>query len=324
MLRGRISRSLFQRLCFLAAANAAVLVMIALLIKEGGSFREVLARAGPNIAPIILAGLGLTGIVFTGAIDLSIGSIIVVAGTVFGLLVHHQADPFLAFAACAATAWILSNVNAILVRTLNLPAIIITLAGLTFYRGLALVIADMGIPDFSGNISVQAEEYHRPGQEYAGWILAFALVCAGGLELFGASPRKWLALGNSAEACRLMGQNPHRILQSAFSVGGIFLGMAALVYATRVQSIEPARMALGFELQVIGAVILGGTHIFGGEGSYAGTLLGAFFLYFVSELLIYAGISPYFQDVIAGALIIGVIGFDCGLQRKRKLLEELA
>ena len=83
-------------------------------------------------------------------------------------------------------------------------------------------------------------------------------------------------------------------------------------------------MALGFELQVIGAVVLGGTNIFGGEGSYAGTVLGAFFLYFTAEVLIYAGVSPYFQEVIVGAVIIVVIGLDCGWHRRQKRLEELA
>lgn len=321
---GRLSVSLQQRLILLASGNLIVIVTIAFLIKQGGSFGDVLARAGPNVAPIILAGIGLTGIIYTGAIDLSIGAIIVVSGTVFGLMVEREIAPGIAFMACAATAWTLSNVNGLLVRALGIPAIIITLAGLVFYRGFALVIADMGSPHFSGNISVHAETYHLPGKLYAGWILLSALLAAAMFEGFAQTPRRWLALGNSPDACRLMGLRPERILQSAFSVGGLFLGLAALVYVTRVQSIEPARMALGFELQVIGAVILGGTHIFGGEGSYAGTVLGAFFLYFILELLIYAGVSPYFQEVITGAFIIGVIGLDCGLQRKRKRLEDLA
>ena len=83
-------------------------------------------------------------------------------------------------------------------------------------------------------------------------------------------------------------------------------------------------MALGFELQVIGAVVLGGTNIFGGEGSFTGTALGAFFLYFTSQVLTYAGVNPYFQEAVTGAIIIGVIGLDCTLHRRRKLLEELA
>jgi ribose/xylose/arabinose/galactoside ABC-type transport system permease subunit len=185
-------------------------------------------------------------------------------------------------------------------------------------------MADWALPDFSGNISVSDESYHAPGKQYAGWILAAGLGVALLWESFARTPRSWLALGSSEEACRLQGLNAGRILQSAFCFGGIFLGVAALLYVTRVQAIEPARIALGFELQVIGAVILGGTNIFGGEGSYAGTALGALFLYLVAEVLVYAGASPYFQDAITGALIIVVIGMDCALHRRRKLLEELA
>jgi ribose/xylose/arabinose/galactoside ABC-type transport system permease subunit len=237
----------------------------------------------------------MTGIIFTGAIDISIGSIIVVAGTVFGILVHHGISPLACYAAYLFTAWALSMANGWLVRGLKIPAIIITLAGLAFYRGLALVVADLGIPHFSGNISVADEAYHGPGKIYAGWILLVIVAAALIWEAFARLPRRWLALGSSEEACRLLGLLPGRILQSAFCVGGIFLG----------------------------AVVLGGTNIFGGEGSFAGTILGAGFLYFTSQLLVYAGVSPYFQEAATGALIVAVIGLDCALHRRRKLLEEL-
>lgn len=324
MTHGRLSPFLRTRLLFLLGGNALLLLAIDLLLKPDASFTEVVFHAGPNVAPIILAGIGLTGIIFTGAIDLSIASIVVMSGTVFGILVDHGLGPWPGFAACVLTAWALSWFNGCLVRRLNIPAIIITLAGLTLYRGLALILADMAIPNFGGNITVQSEAYHAPGKIYAGWILLAAVIAALLWEWFAKTPRRWLALGSSAEACRRLGLCPGAILQSAFCVSGLFLGLAALIYVTRVQYIEPARMALGFELQVIGAVILGGTNIFGGEGSFAGTIFGAFFLYFTTQVLTYAGINPYFQDAIAGAVIIAVIGLDCALHRKQKLLEELA
>jgi ribose/xylose/arabinose/galactoside ABC-type transport system permease subunit len=273
---------------------------------------------------VVLAGLGLTGIIYTGAIDLSIASIIAVAGTVFGILVQRQWPPLPCFTACVLTAWGLSAWNGFLVRRLNMPAIIITLAGLALYRGVALILGDIAIPNFGGSLDVPWESYHAPGKNFAGWILLAALIGALVWEWFARTPRRWLALGSSEEACRLAGLDSRAILQSAFNVGGVFLGLAALIYVTQIQFIEPARMALGFELQVIGAVILGGTNIFGGEGSYAGTTLGALFLYFTSQWMTYAGVSPYFQEAITGALIIGVIGTDCALHRRRKLLEELA
>ncbi len=324
MTHGRLSPFLRQRLIFLAVGNVALLLAIAATMKQGGSFLEVLARCGPNVAPVILAGLGMTGIICTGAIDLSIASIIVVAGTVFGILAHHHCPPVVGFAACVLTAAGLSAWNGWLVHKLRLPAIIITLAGLAAYRGLALILADIAIPDFGGSLDIPQEDWHAPGKQFAGLILFVALAAALIWEWTASTPRRWLALGSSEEACRLAGLNPRAILQSAFNVGGLFLGLAALIHVTQIQFIEPARMALGFELQVIGAVILGGTNIFGGEGSYAGTALGALFLYFTSQWMTYAGISPYFQEAITGALILGVIGMDCALHRHRKQLEELA
>jgi ribose/xylose/arabinose/galactoside ABC-type transport system permease subunit len=324
MNRGRWSRFLVQRLLALLLGNLLLLITIRFLLKEGGSFGDVLRRCGSDVAPVILAGLGMTGLIFTGAIDLSIASIIVVAGTVFGIGVYHGAPPPLCFVAAVATAWGLSMLNGLLVRVLKLPAIIITLAGLTFYRGVALILAEIGVPHFGGNISVPAEAYHAPGKVYPHVVLLGTLFAALLWEAFGKTPRRWLALGSSEEACRLLGLRPGAILQGAFCASGLFLGLAALVFVTQVQYIEPARLALGFELQVIGAVVLGGTNIFGGEGSFAGTVLGALFLYFTSQVLTYAGVNPYFQDAVTGALIVGVIGLDCGLHRRRKLLEELA
>jgi ribose/xylose/arabinose/galactoside ABC-type transport system permease subunit len=324
MKQSHYSRFLVQRLIFLLAGNLLLLLAICMSLKEGGSFANVLKRCGPDVAPVILAGLGMTGIIFAGAIDLSIASIVVVAGTVFGILVHRGFDPPVCYAAGFVAAWGLAMLNGGLVRSLKIPAIIITLAGLTFYRGAALILADIGIPNFGGNISIPDEAYHSLGKLYAGWILLFTLVAALLWEAFAKTPRRWLALGSSEEACRLLGLSPGRILQSAFFASGIFLGLAALIFVTRVQYIEPARLGLGFELQVIGAVVLGGTNIFGGEGSFAGTVLGAFFLYFTSQVLTYAGVNPYFQEAVTGAIIIGVIGLDCALHRRRKLLEQLA
>lgn len=324
MTHGRFSPSLRRRLLFLLIGNVVLLLAIAATMKQGGSFADVLTRCGPDVAPVVLAGIGMTGIICTGAIDLSIASIIVVAGTVFGILARRQMPPLLCFAACVGTALLLSIANGLLIRALKLPAIIITLAGLALYRGVALVLADVAIPGFGGSIDLPRDEYHSPGKQFATPLLLLALGGALIWEWFAVTPRRWLALGSSEEACRLAGLNPHAIRRSAFAVGGLFLGLAALLYVTQIQFIEPARLALGFELQVIGAVILGGTNIFGGEGGYGGTALGALFLYFTGQWMTYAGISPYFQEAITGAIIIGVIGLDCGLHRRRKRMEELA
>jgi ribose/xylose/arabinose/galactoside ABC-type transport system permease subunit len=262
---------------------------------------------------VALAGIALTGIVAAGAIDLSIGAILAVAGVVFGALFHHGAPPAVCFAGCFATAWLLLAFDGFLIRALKIPAIILTLAGLSFYRGLALVLAEVSIDDFGGSLAIQNEAYQSPGKLYAGSILLFAVAVALLWDAFGKTPRTWLALGCSAEACRLQGLRPGRVLQSAYWAGGFFLGLAALVDVTNRQIMEPARHAQDFELDVIGAVVLGGTNIF----------LGAFLLYFVREGLVYAGVGEYYRRAVQGAVIILVIGVNCALNRRRKLLSEL-
>lgn len=325
VLISRYPRSLRRRILFLIVGDLLLLGFVlsfAARNSESSMLRE-LTSIGNNAAPVLLAGIGLTGIVYTGAIDLSIGAIVAVAGTVFGICYTRGLSPGASFFACFATAFVLSNLNGALVRLLKIPAIIVTLAGLTFYRGAALILADSVIADFGGQFSILDESYRIPGRDYAGWILLAAFVCALVWEVCGGTPRAWLALGNSETACRLKGMNPGRILQSAFAASGMFLGLSAVTFVTNLQTIEPSRIARNFELDVIGGVVLGGTNIFGGEGSYLGTILGGLFLYLIGQSMIYAGISEYWRTAVQGAAILAVIGIDCALHRKRKRLEEL-
>lgn len=324
-ISSRYPRSLRRRILFLVAGDVLLLGFVLSFAAKNPQttvLREAVS-VGNNAAPMLLAGLGLTGIVYCGAIDLSIGSIIAVAGTVFGICFTNGWSPWQSFSACFSTALLLSVLNAALVRILRVPAIIVTLAGLAFYRGAALILADAVVPEFGGQFSSLNEAYCTPGRDYAGTILLVAAVAAIAWELCGKTPRTWLALGNSDSACRLKGWNPGRILQGAFSAAGVFLGLAAVTFVTNLQTIEPSRIARNFELDTIGAVVLGGTNIFGGEGSYLGTLLGGLFLYLIGQSMIYAGISEYWRTAVQGAAILAVIGFDCALHRRQKLLEEL-
>lgn len=312
-----------RRLLFLTVANLVFLLVIALLLKEGASFSNVFRRAGADIAPVALAGFGMTILIFTGAIDLSIASMIALGGSVFGSLAVRQVPPFFCFAAAAAVFLTAASLNGLLIDLLEMPAIIFTLAALPFYRGLALMLADVAVPNFSGNISIDAPAYHLPGNEWATTLLAAGLIAALLLEFGSQKSRRWLALGASEEACQWMGLPTRALRRGAFVAAGCFLSLAGLIYITRLQSVEPARIATGFELQVIAAVVLGGTNIFGGEGSFLGTFLGAAFLYLISQVLVYAEASPYAQDAISGAVILVIIGLDCLMHRKTKSLEEL-
>ncbi len=324
-LFSRLPISLRHRVIFLAAGNLVLMGFILLhsLRTGSASFSNELSQLAPNFAPLLLAGLGLSGIIFAGAIDLSIGSIVVVAGTVFGVLYERGAPPMTCFVACSLTAWVLSTVNGFAIRLLNVPAIIVTLAGLTFYRGLAIFLARWLVMGNTEQITANEPDYQTPAKEFALPIMLVGFGAALLLEAYGKLPRLWLAHGSSPEACRLQGIAPHHLVQSAFLAGGVFLGLSALVQVTNLNTIEPSRTALGFELAVIGGVVLGGTSIFGGEGSYLGTALGMLFLYWVEKTLIYAGVRVDWQVAVRGAVVVAVIGFDCAMHRRKKLLDEL-
>ena len=122
------------RLLMLALGDLLLLgyIFYCTQLRGQGSFLQELSGFGPNAAPRLLGALALTGIIFTGAIDLSVGAILAVAGTVFGILYHYHASPGICFAACVLTAWALTAWNGLLVRVLRIPAIIVTLGGLTF------------------------------------------------------------------------------------------------------------------------------------------------------------------------------------------------
>jgi ribose/xylose/arabinose/galactoside ABC-type transport system permease subunit len=320
----RMPKSVRRRIAFLVVADLAILGFIGWRTAGSGtSFADEASRMVPNVAPIVLAALGLTGIICCGAIDLSIGSILGLAGTVFGILHARGCPPWICFSACFLTAFSVSAYNGLLVRWLRMPAIIVTLAGLAFYRGVALILADVGARGFSEQFTIQGAAYHAPGKDYAGAILVAVLLVTFLWEWFGKTPRTWLAVGSSETACRLSGLRPERIVLQAFVVGGVFLGLAALLEVTNHITIEPARLGLGFELNVIAAVVLGGTSIFGGEGSYVGTALGGLFLYLIGPAMLYAGVNEYWRTAVQGGAILAVISIDCALGRKRKLLEEL-
>jgi ribose/xylose/arabinose/galactoside ABC-type transport system permease subunit len=321
----RLPLAVRRRILFLVGADAALLAFIASKAAgSGASFTDELARMAPNVAPTILAAIGQTGIICCGALDLSVGSILAVAGTVFGVLHALGVGPIGCFAACFGTAFGLSAYNGFLIRLLRLPAIIVTLAGLAFYRGVALILAETASRGFGEQFTVTGNDaYHLPGQAYAGWILLAALAVALWGECFSKTPRTWLALGNSEAACRLSGLSPPRILFSAFVVGGFFLGLAALLDVTNHITIEPARLGAGFELSVIAANVLGGTSIVGGQGSALGVALGGLFLYLLGPAMLYAGVDEYWRTAVQGTAILAVIGIDCGLGRRRKLREEL-
>lgn len=255
----------------------------------------------------VIAGVGMTIVLTAGAIDISIGSIIGVVATVMGITMISFGWPawaglLAAFAVGAACGVF----NGFLFGVIRVPAIIVTLGTMTFFRGIAYILGRgevyMRFPD--------AVTWFGQGK-IAGVpvpVVIAALVAAIGYAFltYSRSGRHIVAVGGNEEAARLAGIGivANKIL--TFVIMGVLAALTAVVIVAR-QDASQAVMGTGFELQVIAAVVLGGTSLFGGRGVVLGTVLGALIIGVLQTGLLLSGVVYFWQLVALGMIIIVVV-----------------
>jgi rhamnose transport system permease protein len=204
-----------------------------------------------------------------------------------------------------------------------LPSIIVTLATLVAWRDLlSWTTEGAWVQDLPADF-----QWFGLGQGPGQWmILAIALtvvVVFGWLLVNLGAGRAIYAVGSDPEAARLAGFEPSRVVFAVFVLMGAMTGLAALLSAARFSSV-PSNAGLGLELKAIAAVIVGGTAITGGRGTLAGTLVGVALLGTIGTALTYAGISPFWEKAIQGAIILGALASDTALDRFERLRVERA
>ncbi len=267
-------------------------------------------------AVINIMALGMTMIIISGGIDLSVGSILAMGG-LLGTMAMERGWPIgLGVAVGMLTGMVGGLTNGLLTTRLKINPFIVTLGTLGIVRGLALIISN-GLP------------VHRipPAFSYLGegtmlgvpFVLWLLLACALVVHVLLEHTR----LGRSAFA---IGSNPEAALYAGiavgfhttavYTIGGVLTGLAGMIEASRLMTGQPTA-GQGYELQVIAAVVIGGGSLRGGEGSVIGTLIGAFIMGLLSNGSDLLGISPYLQQAIIGAIIILAVAVD--ELRKRKL-----
>ena len=279
-----------------------------------------------------LIALGMTFVILTGGIDLSVGSVVALAGLVAGALNKGSAAsslslddalvsgyPLLVSVGAAALVGLAAGlIQGIAVTALNVPPFVVTLGGLSVFRGAALLYSG------GGPISSFDESYRFWGQGKLGPIpvpvvvfLAAALVCHVILRhtRYG---RHVYAVGGNAEAARLSGLNVTALTLSVYVIVGLLAGVAGFVLSSRLNSAE-AVAGQGYELTVIASVVIGGTSLFGGSGGVAGTVVGAILIGVLINGLVLMDVSPYVQQIIIGVIIVLAVAFDRfvkGLRRR--------
>jgi ribose transport system permease protein len=275
-----------------------------------------LASVARQTAVINIMALGMTLVIITGGIDLSVGSMLAISG-LFGTMAIKAGQPaFIAIAIGIGCGMLCGLLNGLMITRLRISPFIVTLGTLEAYRGLALVISK-GLPvhEIPDSFSYLGDG-NLLGIPFSLWVLA---VCALLMHFILENTklgRYSFAIGSNQAAAYYAGVPIKFHLTSVYLIAGGLAGLAGMVEASRLMTGQPTA-GQGYELQAIAAVVIGGGSLQGGEGSVIGTLIGAFIIGLLSNGSDLLGINPYWQQVTIGVVIIAAVGFD--EFRKRQL-----
>ena len=276
-----------------------------------------LFNVGTQIAVIAILALGQTFVIVSGGIDLSVGSVLGLAGIVFGWATAVANLPLpLALALGVGAGASAGLINGLLITLGNLPPFIATLAMLSAARGLALVISG-GVPlnPIPGPIlSLGSGDLFGFVPLPVILMLVMWAITVGILRSTYAG-RAMYAIGGNEEASRLSGINVSRQKLLIYTLSGLFAGIAGILLTARLASAQP-QAGFTFELDAIAAVVIGGASLSGGVGSASGTLIGALILGVLRNGLNLLNVSAFWQQVVIGAVIALAVMTDTLRRRK--------
>ena len=274
------------------------------------SFRNLL-NILDQVTVLGILSLGMTAVIILGGIDLSVGSVLAFAMMVTGWLSHDMNMPLVLSIVIGLLVGALCGwVNGLLVTRAKLPAFIATLSMMTIARGLANIITDgrqiVGYPDWFDSFATR---------RYFGFLsmtvaLAVLLVIASWIFLrYRAAGRSLYAIGGSAEVARLAGLRVRQTTTWVYVASGVLSGLAGIVLASRLDSSQPSA-GLGYELDAIAAVVIGGASLSGGVGGIGGTVVGVLIIGVLHNGLNLTGVSPFIQQVVIGVVIALAVSSD--------------
>ncbi|WP_397315044.1 ABC transporter permease [Peribacillus frigoritolerans] len=263
-----------------------------------------------------ILAVGMTFVILTGGIDLSVGSVMAFTGTIMvGLMINNGMPAIAAVLIGIILGALLGYINGLFISRARIPAIIVTLAMMEVARGLALLYTG-GYP-----LSGVSKSFTFIGRGYLFGVIPMPavimiLVFIVAYIILNHLPigRYIYAIGGNEEAVRLSGVKVKRIKTFVYLISGITASISGLIMTSRLASGQPMA-GEGYELDAIAAVVLGGTSIAGGRGHIFGTILGALLLGVLSNGLNLMDVSPYVQRVLKGAIIVGAIYYSSFRQK---------
>ncbi|MCR6107675.1 ribose ABC transporter permease [Salipaludibacillus agaradhaerens] len=273
-----------------------------------GNVLNVLRQVSINA----LIAFGMTFVILTGGIDLSVGSMLALSGAVTATLMASGVDPVLAMLIGLLTGVVLGAINGFIIAKGKVAPFIATLATMTIYRGLTLVFTDgrpvSGLGGENGMFELLGRGYLFGVPVPAVTMLVSFLVLYLILKktTFG---RRVYAVGGNEEASILSGIKVDRIKVYVYSLTGFLSALAGIILTSRLNSAQPTAGTM-YELDAIAAVVLGGTSLTGGRGWIVGTLIGALIIGVLNNGLNLLGVSSFFQQVVKGSVILLAVLMD--------------
>jgi ribose/xylose/arabinose/galactoside ABC-type transport system permease subunit len=309
-----------QRELTVFAATVVLFTILAIFVPQfftAGNLIELLRQ----IAITGIVGVAMTYLIIAGEFDISVGSQVGLASVVMAVAIaQFGLDPWIALALTLAMGAALGAFNAFFVIVVGIPSFIVTLAALTLWRGVAVLVSGGWPVSVRGAYPDSSIIQIATGGDVAGvpvhvlWMLVLAAIFGWILTStrFGAHV---YATGGNAQAARVMGISTRKVKLICFVLIGVFCALSGALLLGFLKSAQPLAAA-SLELEVIAAVIIGGTALFGGAGRVHGTILGAFLIGMIRNGMILAGASAYWQEVAVGLVILAAVSADVLLRRR--------
>ncbi|HEY2000635.1 MAG TPA: ABC transporter permease [Paraburkholderia sp.] len=268
-----------------------------------------------QVSIIAILGFGMTYVLLLGDIDLSVGAVMALVGTVAAVAMQHGMHPVVAVLAAMIAGVALGWVNGALSALLTIPSFIVTVATMGVFRGLAY-IASAGVP-----ISIDDDRFASLGNgAFLGiaipiWVLALLLLINHFVLSRTVFGRKAYLAGGNREAALYSGINVRRLRIFIFMISGLMASIGGVLMTSRLYSAQP-NAGMGYELDAIAAAVLGGTSLSGGYGTIIGTLIGALIIGVINNGMNLLSVPYFYQLIVKGVVILVAVCID--VQTKKR------
>ena len=299
----------------LSAFFAIVALFVVLVALNPAYFSlQTLAMIFASSQILCLLALGATLVMLTRNIDVSVGSTVGLCAIAVGVALNYGYGLATAIAFALAIGALAGAFNGLLVVGLRIPAIVATLGTLGLYRGVMLLWTGgkwiEGLPDSLKSLSEPA----FIGVSPLGWLVLALLLAGDWLLSRTAFGRDFYAVGDNLAAARQLGVAVNRTRMLAFTLNGMLAACAGIVFAAQIGFV-PNQTGSGLEMKAIAACVLGGISLLGGTGTLLGAFLGAFFLTQIDTVLVLFRLPAWWNDFIAGLVLLGVLVLDGRLRQ---------